>query len=748
MTTTLQMIRKRNGEMAPFDPDKITEAVWKAAQAVGGTDKSIAEELTRMIVTVLEEAYQGDNYPNVEQIQDVVERMLIKTGHAKTAKAFIIYRNERSKMREEEGEVPEKVKQLVTQSKQYFHNDLAEFVYYRTYSRWVEAEDRRETWIETVDRYMSFMAENLKDKLSEKEYTEIRNFILEHKSVPSMRLLQFAGKAARTTNVCAYNCSFIAPTLLQDFGEIAYILMCGTGVGFSVEYQTVETLPQIKRQTGTMLTDYIIEDSKEGWADAIVYGMQTWYDGKDVRFDYSKIRPAGSRLKTMGGRASGPGPLRDLMDFMRNRILARQGRRLKTIDVHDVICKIGEVVVAGGVRRSALISLSDLDDQEMRNSKIGTFYYHSPQRSMANNSAIYNSKPTPEEFMEEWLALMKSGTGERGIFNRGSLRDQLPARRVELVDEGLNIMGTNPCGEIILQSKQFCNLTEVIARPEDTEATLMEKIRVATILGTYQATLTNFPYLSKDWQQNCRTERLLGVSITGQWDCPAVRESAMLQKLKTKAQEVNQEYAKRFGINPSTCITCVKPSGNTSQTTDSSSGLHPRYSPYYLRRVRISATDPLFHMLRDQKVPYYPEVGQTMENATTFVVEFPIKSPDGAICRNDITALEQLEYWKNVKESYTEHNPSVTVYVGEQEWFEVGNWVYKNWDIVGGISFLPRSNHAYALAPYQEITKEEYEAARANFPQLDFSDLVLYEKSDETENKREIACAGGACELN
>lgn len=748
MTSSIKKIRKRTGELVSFDPNKITNAIWKAAQAVGGTDRRVAEKITKQIVTVMEGIFKGTNYPTVEQIQDIVEKALIEDGHAKTAKAYILYRNERSKLRSLRESVPLRVKDLVQQSGKYFRSQLGEFVYYRTYSRWIKGEGRRETWIETVDRFMAFMRENLKEKLKEKEYDDIRQAILHQESMPSMRLLQFAGSAARKTNVCAYNCSFIAPSKFQDFGEMIYILMCGTGAGFSVEYQNIESLPQIKRQTGVMLKEYIVEDSKEGWANSLVYGMKTWYAGKDVHFNLSAIRPAGARLETMGGRASGPEPLRELLELTRAKILSRQGRRLKTIDVHDIMCKIGEVVVAGGVRRSALISLSDLDDKDMRDAKMGTFYTHSPHRSMANNSAVYNEKPPLEEFLEEWMALMKSGTGERGILNRGGMRNQLPERRVKALGKAINQVGVNPCGEIILQPKQFCNLSEIVARPEDTEKTLLEKARIATMLGTYQAMLTNFPYLSKEWKEHCESERLLGVSITGQWDCPAVRKPEVLRKLRAEILKTNKEYARRFDINPATAATCVKPSGNVSQTVDSSSGLHPRYAPYYMRRIRISATDPLFHLLRDQKFPFYPEVGQTRDTATTFVAEFPVKSPKGSICKDDITAIEQLEYWKSLKINYTEHNPSATIYIGEEEWLEVGNWVYKNWEIVGGLSFLPRDNHVYTLAPYQEITKAEYDAIIKKFPTLDFSDIFLYEKEDQTEAKKELACSGGACEIH
>jgi ribonucleoside-triphosphate reductase (thioredoxin) len=666
---------------------------------------------------------------------------------SKEAQAILNYARE-TQSENLSNKVPEKVKELAEESKQYFRNQLAEFVYYRTYSRWIESEGRRETWIETVDRYVNFMKENLGNKLTKQEYEEVREAILRQEAMPSMRLLQFAGDAARSTNVSAYNCSFIAPTKLKDFADITYILMCGSGVGFTVETETVEALPQIKRQSGERLENHVVEDSREGWADALLAGLKAWYAGKDLNFDYSLVRPAGARLKTFGGRASGPGPLIDLINFTRQKVLSRQGKRLRSIDVHDVICKIGEVVVAGGVRRSALISLSDLDDKSLRDAKVGQFWNTEPQRAMSNNSAVYNEKPSVEKFMTEWMALIESGSGERGIFNRDNLKKTLPSRRKKFLKTKIEYLGTNPCAEILLQSKQFCNLSEIVARADDTEETLERKMRVAAILGTYQSTLTSFPYISKDWKQNCDQERLLGVSITGQWDSPTVRQPEVMRKLKKIAVSVNKEYAQRFGISQSTCVTCVKPSGNLSQTVDSASGLHVRYAPYYIRRVRINATDPLFHMLQAQGVPAHPENGQTEENATTWVLEFPVKAPDQeAKFKDDITALEQLEYWKVVKENYTEHNPSVTVYVKNDEWLEVANWVYKNWDIVGGLSFLPSSDHIYSLAPYEAIDVQKYEELKEKIGEIDYAQLVLFEKTDHTENKKELACVGGACEI-
>ncbi|MFA6077852.1 MAG: ATP cone domain-containing protein [Candidatus Paceibacterota bacterium] len=751
----IKKIQKRDGLIVDFDIDRVTSAVHKAMIATGEGSEKEAEYISRKVYSELLRVNKlvKNFLPTVEGIQDFVETQLITEDYAKTAKAYILYREERSRLRREVGEVPEKVRKLSEESKKYFRNVLGEFIYYRTYSRWIEGEGRRETWVETVDRYVDFMRENLGKKLKEEEYKEIREAILKQEAMPSMRLFQFAGLAARKTNICAYNCSFIAPTTWQDFGEVMYILMCGTGAGYAVENQNIDKLPSIKYQTGKKASKHVIADSKEGWADALVLGMKTWSEGKDIDFDYSALRPAGARLKTMGGKSSGPDPIRSVIDFTRERMLKKQGRKLSPLDAHDILCKIGECVVAGGVRRSAMISLSDLGDVEMRDSKKGPFYYTDPQRALANNSAVYIDKPTTEEFLDEWVALMKSKSGERGIFNRGSLAKTLPERRLKFMDQHITNgrmtgpVGTNPCGEIILQSKQFCNLSEVIARPGDTVEKLLKKIRIATIIGTYQSTLTNFPYLSKEWKENCEAERLLGVSVTGQWDCPTARKADVLDKLRAETIKVNQQYAKRFGVNPSTAITAVKPSGNLSQTVDSSSGMHPRFAPFYIRRVRIASTDALFKMLKDQGVPYHPEVGQTADTATTFVIDFPVRAPKGSIFKNDLTAIDQLEYWKMYKEHYTEHNPSTTISVGDTEWIDVGHWVYKNWNIVGGLSFLPRDNHVYQLAPYEEIDEKKYIELSKRWEHIDFSKIVTYEKVDETENKAELACVAGVCEI-
>lgn len=758
----IPQIEKRDGRLAPFDFDKIAAAVWKAMSSTGEGSQDDATLVAHQVASELGRfAKKFKSFlPTVESTQDAVEKYLILNDYVKTAKAYILYRDKRAQLRATHVEVPERVKKLAEESKKYFEgNTLGEFVYLRTYAKWIPEEGRRETWIETVDRYISFMRENLGEKLTSKEYAELRMGILKQEVMPSMRLMQFSGEAARRCNTCAYNCTFTAPVKLEDFAEIMYLSMQGCGVGFAVESQNVEQLPQIMKQSGQKLPAHIIHDSKEGWCDALTLGLKTWYAGKDITFDFSQVRPAGARLKVMGGKASGPEPLMSLLAFARERILSRQGRRLRSIDAHDIACKIGECVVAGGVRRTAMISLSDLDDVEMRDAKKGQFYMTAPHRSVANNSAVYETQPTNTELMDEWVALMKSGSGERGIFNRGSLAITLPKRRAEyfkkfgfINGDGVvnGPIGTNPCAEIVLQSKQFCNLSEVIARAGDTEASLLRKARLAAILGTYQSTLTKFGYISKEWTDNCEAERLLGVSITGQWDSPAVRRAEVMRKVRDTAIKTNITYAKRFGVKPSMSVTSVKPSGTVSQTFNCASGIHPRHAPYYIRRVRISATDSLFKLMRDQGVPFYPEVGQSIENANTFVLEFLVKAPDHskeARFKDDLSALEQLEYWKKVKLNFTEHNPSATISVSENEWIGVVDWIQKNWDIIGGLSFLPRSEHVYRLAPYEAITKEEYESRMERFPKVDYSKLYAYERQDETEMKKELACAGGVCEI-
>ena len=750
----IKSIRRRTGEVVPFDLSRVARAILKAFEVSGEGDESkanaVAGSVFKTLLDLRSELVSKNKsakfLPTVELVQDFVEKELMKNGFTDTAKKYILYRSKRSELRATFGLVPEPIRKAVQESSKYFSSPYSECIFYQFYSRWVPELGRRETWIETVDRYMDYMKENLKDKLSAREYEELRQGILNQDICPSMRLLWSSGKACRESNVWAYNCSYIAPTCPQDLGEIMYVSMCGAGLGFAVEWENVQQFPQIKKQVKEKPAIHIVDDSKEGWADAFVLGLKTWFDGRDIKFDYSMIRPAGARLETAGGKASGPKPLMDLMDFARRKILAKQGRRLSNIDMHDIICQIGLIVVAGGVRRSALISLSELEDAEMRDAKKGQFYLTEGQRSMANNSAVYNSKPTAEEFLDEWTSLVKSRSGERGIFNRAGLEKQLPARRWEAVKNERQI-GLNPCGEIYLRSKQFCNLTSIVIRPHDTVATLEKKMELATILGTYQSTLTNFGYLSKKWKENCDAERLLGVSLTGYYDNPIVRDDKVLDKLKADSIETNKKYAKRFGINVSTAITCVKPHGNSGQLLGVGSGMHPWFAPYFIRRVRISHTDTLLSMARDQGVPCLPEVGQSADTATTFVLEFPVKAPEGAVFKDEVSALDLMKEWKRLKEHFVEHNPSATIYVGPDEWLAVGNFVYENWDWIGGLSFLPRSEHVYQLAPYEAISKEEYERRSKVIGKIDFSKLSQYEASDNTTGAKEFACVSGVCEI-
>ena len=637
-------------------------------------------------------------------------------------------------------------KDLIAESSKYFQSSYQEMIFYQFYSRWKPELGRRETWIEAIDRYMDYMKGKVGDKLTDTEYNEVREGLLNQEICPSMRLLWAAGKAADATNVTAYNCAYVAPTNWRDLSEIMYVSMCGAGCGFAVEKENVSQFPVIKEQTGEKLDDIVVDDSRDGWCEAFLMAATAWSEGKDVEIDYSMVRPAGARLETMGGRASGPQPLIDLMNFTRDKMLAAQGRQLTALELHDIICQIGLIVVAGGVRRSALISLSELKDNDLRDSKIGAFWENNGQRSMANNSAVYETKPSAADFLDEWTALVKSGTGERGIFNRGGLEAQLPARRWEKLKDQKQV-GVNPCGEIYLRSKQFCNLTSIVVRPDDDLENLKRKMRLATLLGTYQATLTDFAYLGDDWKKNCDEEQLLGVSITGYFDNELVRNDDVLNELREESIKANEEYSSRFGSNKSTAITCVKPHGNSGQLLYVGSGMHPWFAKHYIRRVRISVNDPLMKMVQDQGIPVLPEVGYSTSTASTMVMEFPMKAPESALTNKDVTALDMLTEWKRLKENFTEHNPSVTIYASDDEWLDIANFVYKNWDEVGGLSFLPRSEHVYQLAPYEEITEEEYNERKAAFKDIDFSKLSDYEVEDNTQGAKELACAGGNCEV-
>jgi ribonucleoside-diphosphate reductase alpha chain len=634
-----------------------------------------------------------------------------------------------------------------------------DFIHLSRYSRWLENENRRETWEETVDRYFTFFENHLKDNhnyVEDKEVVEeLRSAVLNLEVMPSMRALMTAGPALERENVAGYNCSFVAMNNLKSFDEILYVLMCGTGVGFSVERDFVNKLPTLAEEFSDSHTTIVVQDSKLGWSKAYRELVSLLVNGQIPQWDLSKVRPAGARLKTFGGRASGPEPLEDLFRFTVDSFSKAAGRKLNSIEVHDIVCKIAEIVVVGGVRRSALISLSSLTDERMRDAKTGQWWDANPQRALANNSVAYKERPEIGTFMDEWVSLYKSKSGERGMFNRKAAVDQVASvqelRGDDHVGRGSNYeFGTNPCSEIILRDKEFCNLSEVVIRVEDDKESLMRKVRLATILGTWQSTLTNFKYLSSVWKKNCEEERLLGVSLTGIMDCPLTSGETLglaelLTDLRVESVDTNKQFAEKIGINQSASVTCVKPSGTVSQLVDAASGIHARHSPYYIRTVRADIKDPLCKFMIDKGFPAEPCV---MKPDHTMVFSFPIKSPDNATCRTDMTALEQLEMWRTYQNYWCEHKPSVTITVKEDEWMEVGSWVWKYFDQVSGISFLPHSDHSYRQAPYQDCDEETYINLLSEMPVgVDWSELASYEETDNTSGTQTFACSGDSCEV-
>ena len=647
-------------------------------------------------------------------------------------------------------DVPTEIKKSFIDADQYFPTELQKFQFFDKYSRFDYGKLRRETWIETVDRSVNYLKELSDNKLDPKEYDRIRKFMLEMKATPAMRLIAMAGPAAKKQNISIYNCSFTIIDSIDALVEELIISMAGCGIGYSVERQFVDKFPEVKQQTGEILPLFTIPDSTEGWAEAFRVGLTTWYDGKNIQFDYSLIRPNGSPLKVKGGRASGPGPLQDLMDFTRKTILKRQGQQLHPIDVHDICCKLGEIVVAGGVRRSALICLFDLDDEEMLNCKNGENLVGNEQRWMANNSAVWTDDVTQDQLLKQMFIMIDGQRGEPGIFSRFNANKIIPERRAKF---GIKNFGTNPCGEINLRPYEFCNLSIAIARPEDTEETLKEKIEVATIIGTLQSMAVNFPGLRDIWRKNCEEERLLGIDINGWLDCPVLRPEnqdldKVLRRLRDHAVDTNKKFAEILGIPQSTSVTCVKPSGNSSQLFNCSSGIHPRHYKYYIRNVRVQATSPIKKLLEDAGVPMDPENGQTEANATAYVIHFPVKSPEGAILREQMTAIDQLNYWLIAKQNWTEHNPSVTIMYKSNEVIDIIKWVWDHKQFVGGLSFLPVDNAQYSQMPYERISHEEYDKRVAEFPKLDFSKLFLLEHDDYTDVSGELACIAGTCDID
>lgn len=620
------------------------------------------------------------------------------------------------------------------------------YIHKSRYARFIDEKKRRENWEETVQRLVDFYVTKFPEH-STVLTTGIKQSITDMKVMPSMRSLMTAGLALERDNIAGYNCSYIAVDNIKCFSEALYILMCGTGLGFSVERQFVAQLPAVAEDFYDSETTISVKDSKLGWAVALHELISLLYQGRVPKWDLTKLRPAGARLKTFGGRSSGPGPLNELFDFCVATFKKAAGRKLNSIEAHDIMCKIGAIVVVGGVRRSALISLSNLSDERMRNAKNGQWWETEVQRALANNSVAYTEKPDIGIFMKEWLSLYESKSGERGIFNRVSAIKQ--SRSTGRRETEGHEFGTNPCGEIILRPNEFCNLTEVVIRDGDTLEDLCEKIKYAAILGTFQATLTDFKYIRNIWRKNCEEERLLGVSLTGIMDHKVLSGRAgketltnWLDAMRQAAIDTNKEWSTKLGINQAAAITTVKPSGTVSQLVDSASGIHPRYSKYYIRTVRQDKKDPLGQFLKDAGIPCEDDVTKP---ESTWVFSFPQKSPEHAVFRDEMSAIEQLEHYMVYKKHWCEHNPSITVYVRENEWLEVGAWVYENFNDIGGVSFLPHSDHIYKQAPYQEVTKEQYEELLSKMPEIDWDAFV--EASDNSEGHKELACVAGGCEI-
>ena len=632
----------------------------------------------------------------------------------------------------------------------YLPTDYQAFIHTSRYARWLDDEQRRESWSETVERYIeNVVGKTLqgKDSLSASAVKDIREAILSLDVMPSMRALMTSGPALERDNTAGYNCSYLPVDDPKSFDEAMFILLCGTGVGFSVERQYINKLPEVPELMFDSDTTIIVKDSKEGWAKALRQLIALLYSGEVPSWDVSKVRPAGAKLKTFGGRASGPAPLVDLFNFVVDVFKKAAGRKLSSLECHDLMCKIGEVVVVGGVRRSAMISLSNLSDDRMRHAKSGQWWENDPQRALANNSVSYTEKPDSLSFMREWMALVESGSGERGIFNREASKKQ--AKKNGRRDDSYDF-GTNPCSEIILRPYQFCNLTEVVVRATDNIEDLERKVRLATILGTIQSTFIQFPYLRKVWQRNTAEERLLGVSLTGVMDNPLMNLKntgldKTLEHLKWIAVETNKLWAEKLDIPVSAAITCNKPSGTVSQLCDSASGIHARHSEYYIRRVRGDMKDPLTQFMVDQGIPSEPDVFKPDQ---TMVFSFPQKAPDNAVVTSDMSAIDQLEMWLAYQRSWCEHKPSVTINVRSDEWFEVGAFVYKNFDEMSGVSFLPYSEHTYQQAPYEEVGKSDYKKLLSAMPEsIDWAKLKEYEAEDTTIGSQTLACTGGSCEI-
>lgn len=747
MTTTdyalPETISKRNGAIVPFDLSRIQVAVERCYASIDVIPATPIEVIVDQVVATVAYRWMGTGeQPTVEGVQDLVEMTLVGHGEYEAAKHYIVYRSEHAKMRAQQ--VPDDVRAIFDGSTEYFPTALQQFQFFDKYSRFNWDWMRRETWVETIDRVMEYLrwlvAEQSIGSLDEEIWDRVQAEMLFQGAMPSMRALSQAGEAAKRDSLSIYNCSYSTVDCIDTFVEALRISTAGCGVGYSVERQYVESFPRIQRQRIGKKKYHLIEDSAFGWADALRVGLEAWFAGDDVEFEYGLIRPAGTPLKIKGGRASGPDPLRFVLDFCRAKVLSRQGSFLRTLDAHDMMCVIGGAAVSGGVRRTAMICLYSWDDHDMRDCKSGDFPEY---RWNANNSAVWPDGLSQIEITDQMMAMVRSKRGEPGIFSRSNAIRTKPERRAEAE------FGTNPCGEINLRPQGLCNLTIAVARMDDTEEDLYRKVEIATIIGTIQSLATNFPGMREDWARNCVEERLLGVDITGQADCPLLDrvtpEGALLREgLRHHAVAVNAEVAAMLGINASAAITCDKPSGNSSQLLNTSSGLHRRWAPFYIRRTRVSASTPVFRVLKEAGVPLSPENGSSVLNADTWVASWPVKSPEGALTRKDFSAVDQCNFWLLNKAHWTEHNPSVTITYQPEEILSLIQWVWDHREVIGGMAFLPADDALYQQAPYEEITEEQYEAMVADFPPVDFSLLYAFEQTDMTEAAQTVACVVGA----
>lgn len=741
-------VRKRDSSIVDFDVTKLNAALSRCFANVVAEHNIEMPDVDPLIEYVVLALTTRDNTKpiDVEEIQRTIIAQLWVANLYECAEHYQNYREERRKARLDRP-VPTAYASAMSEDRKHFQTDLQYYQFIGKFSRWSETEKRRETWKETVFNRVIPWFQNLpkvKGKLTQEEWDMLSKAMYGLEASPAMRVVQMAGPALERCHVGVYNCAYAPITDLRSFSELLYVLMQGTGMGFSVEYDHISALPRIAKQTSELPISIVVEDSTEGWCNALLLGLELLFSGRDFILDTSKVRAKGTRLKIKGGRASGPEPFHELMTFVRRVVLSRQTRHLTDIDVHDICCMIGNIVQVGGVRRAALISLSDLGSHDMRNAKSGQWYIDNKHRSMANNSAVYHSKPTVDLFMDEWLSLIRSYSGERGICNRQAMDNQSPDRR----QKG-HAWGFNPCGEIQLRPYEFCNLSIAVARPEDTETTLAKKVMVATYFGTMQATCTNFNYLRETWRKNCEEEALLGVDITGHADCPLLHPNnpdrgALLERLRKIVNETNEALTRRFGISRSAADTCIKPGGDSSVFFDCASGVSPRFADRQIRWVRESKHSPVAKFLIDQGVPHHDSPERPSD---LYVFGFPKTAPEGCLTRNSMTAIQQLENWLCWKRNWAEHSVSATIYVEPHEWFQVGSWVYDHFDEITGLSFLPKDNGVYKHAPNEELTKEQYEAFCKDFPSIDWSKLCQYEDDDQTETAQNYACVGGSCEM-